>query len=469
MFTKVARIVVAVVCATALLPGCVAHRPEPIAPARSAAALETRSLTDARLDAFLRSATANTAGTRVWNLETLTLAAVYFHPDLEVAYARLAVARAAIITAGQRPNPTLSLSALYDSPPPLTIGFALDFLLETFGRRGARTAQAQALADAARQDVATAAWQVRGSVRAALLDLWAAQRRAEFGRSRLQLEAQLVGLLERRLALGEASALDVARERINRDQFTIAVRDADSAALTARARLATAIGVPARALDGVAIDLTAFDVPPNLDAHFGEGELRGRALTGRTDVQASLAQYAAAQSALRLALAGRYPNVALAPGYTYDQGVHKIGLSGISLELPIFNRNQGPIAEAVARRTQAAANFTALQAQIIGAIDTAAVAYRTAGQAVATTTALLDAQQRRQARTAKLFAAGEIDRPTLLTGSLEVGAIQLSTIDSAIAQRQALGAIEDALQQPLFDPRSTSPTDLVRRTAPEAR
>lgn len=460
---------VVVTCATALLAGCVTDRPEPISPARTAATLETRSLGAARLDVFLRSATPIPTTARVWNIETLTLAAVYFHPDLEVAYARLAVARAAIVTARQRPNPTLSLSALYDSPPPLTIGFALDFLLETFGKRGARTAQAKALADAARHDVATAAWQVRGGVRTALIDLWAAQRRAEFGRSRLQLEAQLVGLLERRLALGEASALDVARERINRDQFTIAVRDADSAASTARARLATAIGVPARALDGVVIDLTAFDMPPNLDAHIGEGELRGRALTGRTDVRASLAQYAAAQSALGLALAGRYPNIALAPGYTYDQGVHKIGLSGLSLELPIFNRNQGPIAEAVARRAQAAASFTALQAQIIGAIDTAAVAYRTAGQAVTTTTALLDAQQRRQARTAKLFAAGQIDRPTLLTGSLEVGAIQLSTIDAAIAQRQALGAIEDALQQPLFDPRSTSPTDLVRRTAPEAR
>ncbi len=464
-----ARTTVVVTCATALLTGCVTDRPEPISPARTAAALETRSLGDARLDVFLRSAARIPTSARVWNIETLTLAAVYFHPDLEVAYARLAVQRAAVITARQRPNPTLSLSALYDSPPPLTIGFALDFLLETFGKRGARTAQAQALADAARHDVATAAWQVRGGVRSALLDLWAARRRAEFGRSRLQLEAQLVGLLERRLALGEASALDVARERINRDQFTIAVRDADSAASTARARLATAIGVPARALDGVVIDLTAFDATPNLDPHVGEGELRGRALTGRTDVQASLAQYAAAQSALRLALAGRYPNIALAPGYTYDQGVHKIGLSGLSLELPIFNRNQGPIAEAVARRAQAAASFTALQAQIIGAIDSAAVVYRTAGQAVATTTALLDAQQRRQASTAKLFAAGEIDRPTQLTGSLEVGAIQLSTIDSALAQRQAVGAIEDALQQPLFDPQSTSPTDLVRRTAPEAR
>jgi len=34
--------------------------------------------------------------------------------------------------------------------------------------------------------------------------------------------------------------------------------------------------------------------------------------------------------------------------------------------LPIFNQNQGPIAQALANRQQAAANFTALQAQIDG-------------------------------------------------------------------------------------------------------
>lgn len=469
MIIPIARRTFAIAFAAALLAGCATVRPEPISPAQNATAIEARSLSDVRLDEFLHSAAANTAGARVWDLETLTLTAVYFHPDLQVAYARLAIARAALVTARQRPNPTLGLSALYDSPPPLTIGFAIDFLLETFGKRGARTDQARALADAARHDVATVAWSVRGGVRNTLLDLWAAQRRAEFGRSRLQIETQLVGLLERRLALGEADALYVARERINRDQFAIAVRDAESASATARARLATAIGVPARALDGVVIDLTALDATPHLDPHIGESELRGRALTGRTDVQASLARYVAAQSALRLALAGRYPNIAVSPGYTYDQGVHKIGLNALTLELPIFNHNEGPIAEAVARRQEAAASFTALQAQIIGAIDTAAVAYRTAGQAVATTTMLLDAQQTRQARTATLFAAGEIDRPTLLTGSLEVGAIELSTVDSALVQRQALGAIEDALQQPLFDPRSTSPTDLVRPDSPETR
>ncbi|MHB8529708.1 MAG: TolC family protein, partial [Caulobacteraceae bacterium] len=284
-----------------------------------ATSLEARTLDDPRLGAFLTATAPATANGRpVWDLEALTLAAVYFHPDLQVAYAKLATARAAVITARERPNPTVDLSGAYNTlSPPVSAGLAVNFLLETFGKRGDRTERARDLARAARQDITTEAWQVRGGVRGALLDLWAAQRRIVLGRRRLQMEAELVGLLERRLAVGEASALDVARERVNRDQFAVAVGDAERAAATARAQLAPAVGVPARALDGVDIDLEAFDGPPGVSPEISQGELRRRALTGRSDVQSSLAQYTATEAALKLAIANQYPNLTLSPGYSH--------------------------------------------------------------------------------------------------------------------------------------------------------
>ena len=39
-----------------------------------------------------------------------------------------------------------------------------------------------------------------------------------------------------------------------------------------------------------------------------------------------------------------------------------------------------------------------------------------------------------------------------MTAELEGAAIRLSRFDAVVEQRQALGAVEDALQQPLFDP-----------------
>jgi outer membrane protein TolC len=74
-------------------------------------------------------------------------------------------------------------------------------------------------------------------------------------RRRLDLQEQLVGLLERRLAEGEASSLDAARERVNRAQITLAIRDLERVVGDARVQIATAIGVPAQALDGINLSL----------------------------------------------------------------------------------------------------------------------------------------------------------------------------------------------------------------------
>ena len=196
----------------------------------------------------------------------------------------------------------------------------------------------------------------------------------------------------------------------------------------------------------------ALDHPPPLPPNPDTGKLRQGALTKRTDVEASLQEYEATQSALQLQIANQYPNITLGPGYNYDFGLNKYMLGLGTDSLPIFHQNQGPIAEALAARQQAAANFIGLQAQIIGVIDQAAAAYKTATRAVATGDGLLADDQRRARQIADQFSAGQVDRVTLVTAQLGVAATALSRFDAVVQQRQAIGALEDALQQPLFDP-----------------
>ena len=111
----------------------------------------------------------------------LTLAAFYYHPDLDVARAKLSVADAAVITAGGRPNPGLSSSAQYNrevfvGTSPWALGWNFNLTFETAGKRGYRTGQAQYLSQAAHFNLAAAAWQVRSRLRAALFDNHAAQQ-----------------------------------------------------------------------------------------------------------------------------------------------------------------------------------------------------------------------------------------------------------------------------------------------------
>ena len=386
----------------------------------------------------------------------MTAAALYYHPDIALAEAKLAAAEAAVITAKQTPNPVLITNIVGQSvvpggipagAAPLTIGPAIDLMIDTFGRKEARTAEAERLEQAARWDLATAAWQVRSRVRAGLLALWAADRRMALTRQRLALQNQLVELLEHRQAVGEASSLDVSRERVNRAQIILAQHDLDLTAAEARVQLATAIGVPDQALNGLNLATDVFDHPPRFSGRANSGLWRREALTRRPDIQASLAAYTASEAALKLAVAGQYPDLALSPGYSYQYGINQYQLNVLST-LPIFNQNQGAIAEAAAKRQEAAASFIGLQAQVIGELDQATVAYSKSTQTLASADALQADERRRAQAIAKSFAAGQADRPTLVSTQMEAAVTALSNFDALLQQRQALGSLEDRAGAP---------------------
>lgn len=451
--------VAAATALTASMAGCATYTAKPIEPALTSAALEQRRFSDPKLTQLIAEVLperASDTGATAWDLSTLTLAALYFHPELEVSRAKLALARAGVKTARQTPNPTFSFQpgqypAIIDASA-WTIGFIVNFILETAGKREKRIEMARNLVDAARQDVATVAWQVRGGVRTALLDLWATEGRRRLLEQRQAVQIQIVSLLEGRFTSGDASSLDVARERIALSQATLALRDSERQAADTRARLATAVGVPVRSLESVSLSLTAFDNPVGVPqgTELESNSLRRRALQERTDVLGLLAEYDAAQSGLRLQIAKQYPDLTLGPSYTYDQGFDLYSLN-LQVELPIFNQNQGPIAEAAARRSETGARFVALQAKVIGEIDRARLAYLAAVRSVATADALIQDQARQRQRIERAYRLGETDRLAPLTANVEQAVVELARFEAIVQEREALASMEDALQYSVYD------------------
>ena len=101
--------------AALILSGCATRRyqPVPMVPNETASRLETRSLGDEDLHAFVEKNVGHAVAPwppKTWNLATLSLAALYFNPSLEGAKARVEEVQAAIVTAGARPNPSLSVA-----------------------------------------------------------------------------------------------------------------------------------------------------------------------------------------------------------------------------------------------------------------------------------------------------------------------------------------------------------------------
>jgi outer membrane protein TolC len=457
----VARSIVPLVLLLIGLTGCVHYHEQPLSPENRLAALESRSLNDEGLRGFVATnlhraqpPEPRAESLTKWDLESLTLAALYFHPDLEAARAKLASAEAGQTTAGQRPNPTLSVSPTYNgttlTPSPWIVAASLDVPIETAGKRGYRLAQARQLSEAARLGIATTAWEVRTRLRRALVEMWLAQEAESLLEQQHAAQQDIVRLLEGQLAAGAVTPAEVTRERIAQEQTRLALLDARNRRTQARVQLAGAVGVSSRALEGVTISFEAFaqttqDMPA--------AEAHRRALLSRADVLGALAEYAASESALQLEIAKQYPDVHLSPGYEFDQGDHKWGV-GLSLELPLLNQNQGAIAEAGARRREAAAKFNSVQARVLGEIESAQAGFDNARQKIAAAATMLEQLQKQERFAQAQFDAGEVSRQSVAAARLERTTAALVQLDARLKAQEALGQLESALQSPLDLPDS---------------
>ena len=108
-------------CSCSHSPAARTYHAQPISPETTAAAFDTRSLTNAGLQAFLETNHVTGPWPRdSWDLDALTLVAFYYQPALAEARAQWASVQAAKITAGERPNPTVGFTPTYDTttPPP---------------------------------------------------------------------------------------------------------------------------------------------------------------------------------------------------------------------------------------------------------------------------------------------------------------------------------------------------------------
>jgi outer membrane protein TolC len=438
------------------LAGCAHFEAKPLLPEQTAARFEARTLDDPALKQFLEQNLKRDLPSwplREWDSSTLTLVALYYHPSLDVARAQWAVAEAGIRTAGERPNPTADLSPQYTSNSesgvsPWVATLTLNGTIETAGKRGYRIERAKHESESARLNVAEQAWQVRSRLRTSLLDYAAAQRRVAMQQEALAAQQRVLKLLEGRLSAGAIAATDLTTQRVALIKTQADFADAQRQAIESRAAVAQALGLPSRAIEGRTLKFDLLQ-PAEAGRDLESAEARRRALHSRADILAALADYAASQSALQLEIAKQYPDIHLGPGYEYDQGAHKWGLA-VGADLPVFNRNEGPIAEAQAKRTEAAARFLALQAQVVAEIDRALAARVASQEQLRQIDSLLETQRKHVQSIEEMVKAGAADQLDLSSARLEVSTTELAHLDALVKAQQALGQLEDAVQVP-FD------------------
>ena len=440
-----------------LIGGCVSYHPQPLLPGKTADSVESRKLDDPGLRLFfaLHGRNPNHWPKRTWDLADLTLVALYESPDLYVQRTYMDLSVAGIATAGQRPNPSLSfftaLNSIVIAPEetsPWALGMMFDLPFETAGKRGIRIREARNLSGAARFRLGQTAWNVRSRVRRSFLSYVHSIRQTQNLEEEVTVRARILRLWQQRYLLGEASAIKEDSARIDLERARLSLNAAHEQEAVARVALAQATGLPEKALVSVRISYSDLEEAPSADL-LPAPSVQRAALINRLDIREALAGYAASEEALKLEIANQYPNISLGPGgYSFVQGDNMWAL-GFSVPLPILNQNQGPIAEARARRTQAYELFTSLQFRVIGQIESSLAHYRGALKSFDTTRSLLARQKAYQRMMGRRFAEGEVDRLALLDSQLVLVATKSDHLTALMKTQQTLESLEDAVQVPL--------------------
>lgn len=441
-----------------LLSGCATYHAQPIEPTALIQSFEARTLHDPDLQRYVTAhldSDADSWSPGVWDFTMLTLAAFYFSPELDIARTKRGTSQATILTAAQRPNPLLQLPLKYTTNPkdggspytsPYTFGLGLDIPIETAGKRGYRIAQAQQFSNAARFNIGNVAWQVRSRLRGQMLNLYTAIQRTLILEKQINAQQQIVEMLDKRLSVGAASTPETYQACITLTQNRLDLEKVQRQIVEARTQMASTIGLPISAIINANVRFDAFE---RIYSDIPSDTARRHAILNRADLLAALAEYEARQATLQLEIAKQYPDIYIGPGYTFDAGAHKFTLPIFGMSLPIFNQNQGPIAEAVARRKEVAARVNALQAQAINDMERGVQAYHAALQNLHISKSLLSFDDRHLQALQMSFRTGETNRLALTLGQRETHVNKLAHLDALVRLQESIGQLEDAMQQPL--------------------
>ena len=298
------------------------------------------------------------------DLQTALERARVASPVLRTAAAELDAAKGRLRQARLlQANPVLSADLARHTAPggeeEKDRGVQLEQEIEVGGQRGLRIGAGEHDVTRAEQLLVDRRRTVEADVRRAFFGLAAAERRGALAAERVSVAARLVDASHRRAAAGEIGALDARLAEVESARAAQDKTAADIARARAEQRLALAIGAEPDETLGVVVEDPA---PPPLPA---EDALVARALEVRPDLAAAREERARLESEADLAARrGTIPNPVLRGFYRQELLGERIAGGGVSVPLPIFNREQGTRAALLAAAHGAAAEEARLKAQV---------------------------------------------------------------------------------------------------------
>ncbi len=395
---------------------------------------------------------------QAWDIDSLTLSALYFHPVLKVAKSDYAVALAGITSAGLRPQVGLNGHLSHSNRAngdinPWAYGLQVDIPVITANKRQINIEIAQYQADIAKIQISETAWMLRQQLSMDLIQL-AEQQAMQANLARLQKSQEaLLAAYQKRLDLGMAGNADVLPIRLQRDQSAWQLQQLTLQIRQTEQKILHDAGLTEQ--NNLPLTIAPIQLSQLLKSRFAQSQtyadaatIQHYALTNRMDIQRGLAQYAKAESQLKLAMAKRYPDLSLNPGIAYEYGDKIWGL-GIGTMLNLLNKSSDLWAQAEQVRQNEATRFYALQHQVIQLSEQSLIKYRGAANLLVTLTREYEQQSNRKAQLEKQWRQGLIDKTEYLQTEIQFYSAQQRLITQQANVMRSLQEIENVMQKPI--------------------
>lgn len=319
------------------------------------------------------------------SLETATDQFLRKNLAVEAARLEVGVAEAERIGAGLRPRPGLTVSAenlrLSGETPASRLheyGISVAQPIELGNRKALRM-------EVAERTVSVSEARLTEVLRRQLFDVKRTYYESVLARVLLEIEQEnrdnfegLVKFNTVRFEEGYIAEGDLLKVRLERTKFDFAVANAQLALRRAKIRLLELIGE--RDFErAVRLEISNRLQAPPVDLNLMQ--LKETALVNRPEIKVAEAELALAQSSIKLERSRAKGEVTPYGGYK-RVGVDNTLLAGVTVPLPIGNRNQSGIARAEAEQKVAETSLSFVRNRTLAEVDAAYRAYETAREQV---------------------------------------------------------------------------------------
>ncbi len=269
------------------------------------------------------------------------------NPEFAAAQWNTGIAEGARTQAGLLPNPELSWSVEDTRSDSRITSIQVSQPIELGGKRGARIDVSERDQDAVAIDLERKKSTLRADVIQVFYSALRAQEGWQLSTQSLDLASRGLQVAEGRVKAGKASPIEIARAQVQLSEIQLELNRARLNRSNAYKQLALITGATTPNFEHVEGDLERLPYLPS------QAEMLAR-IAETADVRLASMQIQRAESSLELEKSQRIPDINVSVGSQYDEGLgERVNLLGLSMPIPLFNRNQGNVLAAARGASQA--------------------------------------------------------------------------------------------------------------------